>query len=414
MNSAWKPIRILGSTSRKIPSRLESTPVQFTPYAHCRWDVPFVITNVFPYDAIELKDEHTNSTFQPKIVRGNRLDYQRTLVDPILSVLANGVLISVCVLILYFTIYVAIAQSVVNNVELSRLELGLDLVISSSTTIAMVGGDDPPLLVRTLRIKSTKVRWYSNRSPLFLTYTSSIERNAVDSTVHHRGDVAFELEPRWLWIADVECQLAITPDWAICLPGPSLDLVERLSAWASSGGLREWKERPVNIWISRIDLKLGESSWQADSFSTGRLNGPTACEETAQQPNKEQPNCLIHVSDPAQRPCQLQLSYHVTLGESAMSEIEKSKIIRGDCLDYQRTLVYPILSVLPNEGEPSPLFHVYLMHIEMTKNTLTNGPFVITNVNEHQIKPFHKGQAPIASDMETILLMEPAPPDESP
>ncbi|RDX98227.1 gag-pol, partial [Mucuna pruriens] len=29
-----------------------------------RWDGPFVITNVFPYGAVELKDEHTNSTFQ--------------------------------------------------------------------------------------------------------------------------------------------------------------------------------------------------------------------------------------------------------------------------------------------------------------------------------------------------------------
>ncbi|RDX78078.1 Pol polyprotein, partial [Mucuna pruriens] len=31
---------------------------------HSRWDGPFVITNVFPYGAIELKDEHTNNTFQ--------------------------------------------------------------------------------------------------------------------------------------------------------------------------------------------------------------------------------------------------------------------------------------------------------------------------------------------------------------
>ncbi|RDX72143.1 hypothetical protein CR513_48411, partial [Mucuna pruriens] len=29
-----------------------------------RWDGPFVITNVFPYSVVELKDEHTNSTFQ--------------------------------------------------------------------------------------------------------------------------------------------------------------------------------------------------------------------------------------------------------------------------------------------------------------------------------------------------------------
>ncbi|RDY09012.1 hypothetical protein CR513_06686, partial [Mucuna pruriens] len=29
-----------------------------------RWDGPFVITNVFPYGVVKLKDEHTNSTFQ--------------------------------------------------------------------------------------------------------------------------------------------------------------------------------------------------------------------------------------------------------------------------------------------------------------------------------------------------------------
>ncbi|RDX78434.1 hypothetical protein CR513_41295, partial [Mucuna pruriens] len=31
---------------------------------HFRWDGPFVITNVFPYGVVELKDEATNSTFQ--------------------------------------------------------------------------------------------------------------------------------------------------------------------------------------------------------------------------------------------------------------------------------------------------------------------------------------------------------------
>ncbi|RDY11489.1 hypothetical protein CR513_03833, partial [Mucuna pruriens] len=28
-----------------------------------RWDEPFVITNVFPYGAVQLKDEHSNNTF---------------------------------------------------------------------------------------------------------------------------------------------------------------------------------------------------------------------------------------------------------------------------------------------------------------------------------------------------------------
>ncbi|RDX89848.1 hypothetical protein CR513_28370, partial [Mucuna pruriens] len=38
------------------------------------------------------------------------------------------------------------------------------------------------------------------------------------------------------------------------------------------------------------------------------------------------------------------------------AETKKPKIIRGDRLDYQRTLVDPILNVLANRGEPSP-FH---------------------------------------------------------
>ncbi|RDY04575.1 hypothetical protein CR513_11694, partial [Mucuna pruriens] len=29
-----------------------------------RWDGPFVITNIFPYGAVQLKDEHSNNTFQ--------------------------------------------------------------------------------------------------------------------------------------------------------------------------------------------------------------------------------------------------------------------------------------------------------------------------------------------------------------
>ncbi|RDX90823.1 hypothetical protein CR513_27274, partial [Mucuna pruriens] len=31
---------------------------------HSRWDGPFVITNIFPHGAVQLRDEHTNNTFQ--------------------------------------------------------------------------------------------------------------------------------------------------------------------------------------------------------------------------------------------------------------------------------------------------------------------------------------------------------------
>ncbi|RDY13057.1 hypothetical protein CR513_02074, partial [Mucuna pruriens] len=58
------PYRIVFDPEKRILSRPESTPVQFTPQAHYRWDGPFVITNIFSYGAVELKDEHTNNTFQ--------------------------------------------------------------------------------------------------------------------------------------------------------------------------------------------------------------------------------------------------------------------------------------------------------------------------------------------------------------
>ncbi|RDX76895.1 hypothetical protein CR513_43064, partial [Mucuna pruriens] len=32
-----------------------------------RWDAPFVITNIFPHGAVQLKDEHTNCTFQVNV-----------------------------------------------------------------------------------------------------------------------------------------------------------------------------------------------------------------------------------------------------------------------------------------------------------------------------------------------------------
>ncbi|RDX79475.1 gag-pol, partial [Mucuna pruriens] len=46
------------------------TPLGMSPYRivfgklHSRWDGPFVITNVFPYGVVKLKEEHSNSTFQ--------------------------------------------------------------------------------------------------------------------------------------------------------------------------------------------------------------------------------------------------------------------------------------------------------------------------------------------------------------
>ncbi|RDY08586.1 hypothetical protein CR513_07168, partial [Mucuna pruriens] len=46
------------------------------------------------------------------------------------------------------------------------------------------------------------------------------------------------------------------------------------------------------------------------------------------------------------------------------SENEKPKIVRGDRLDYQHTMVDPILSVLANGGEPSSFFHGNIHHFD--------------------------------------------------
>ncbi|RDX90797.1 hypothetical protein CR513_27303, partial [Mucuna pruriens] len=59
---------------------------------------------------------------------------------------------------------------------------------------------------------------------------------------------------------------------------------------------RHNKSRECHTRISRID--------------------PATHEETIQQPNKEWPNCVIHVNDPAQRSSQLQLN------SAAMSLLE--------------------------------------------------------------------------------------------
>ncbi|RDX83813.1 hypothetical protein CR513_35223, partial [Mucuna pruriens] len=48
----------------RLPYRLESVAIQLKIEAHSRWDGPFVITNIFPHGAVQLKNEHTNNTFQ--------------------------------------------------------------------------------------------------------------------------------------------------------------------------------------------------------------------------------------------------------------------------------------------------------------------------------------------------------------
>ncbi|RDX95324.1 hypothetical protein CR513_22184, partial [Mucuna pruriens] len=67
MNSAWKHTRIPGSINFRVSQKVllfNSRLKLIAGMLRSRWDEPFVITNVFPYGVVQLKDEHSNSTFQ--------------------------------------------------------------------------------------------------------------------------------------------------------------------------------------------------------------------------------------------------------------------------------------------------------------------------------------------------------------
>ncbi|RDX81295.1 hypothetical protein CR513_38040, partial [Mucuna pruriens] len=93
---------------------------------------------------------------------------------------------------------------------------------------------------------------------------------------------------------------------------------------------------------------------------------------TIQQPMRKQPNSPIRSGPIASSTSMIQHRGHLSSSSTAMSILEnlpryseefynsktkKPKIVKGDRLDYQRTLVDLILSVLANGGEPSPFDH---------------------------------------------------------
>ncbi|RDY05005.1 hypothetical protein CR513_11208, partial [Mucuna pruriens] len=74
MNAAWKLMRMPGYTSRRILRKdfqigqkvllFNARLKLIAGKLRSRWDGPFVITNIFPHGVVQLKDEHTNRTFQ--------------------------------------------------------------------------------------------------------------------------------------------------------------------------------------------------------------------------------------------------------------------------------------------------------------------------------------------------------------
>ncbi|RDY05556.1 hypothetical protein CR513_10590, partial [Mucuna pruriens] len=83
---------------------------------------------------------------------------------------------------------------------------------------------------------------------------------------------------------------------------------------------------------------------------------------------------------------------------------------------YEKSWIYKVPSwpeskLCSRWDGPFVITHIFPYGAVQLRDEHANSTF---QVNGHQIKLFHEGPAPIASDMETISLMEPAPPDDTP
>ncbi|RDY01481.1 hypothetical protein CR513_15182, partial [Mucuna pruriens] len=173
---AWKLTRSPGSTRKRIPRK----EFRVSQKLRSRWDEPFVITNVFPHGAVELRDKSNNMNFKVNghqiklyhegltlMMKSSQLRPKLSQPDEFLSKSTPSLhddSISACQLrlqvptcsrqrLVRYGLDKALFDTVSAETE------GVDPVILSSTTIAMVDGGGSPLLARTLRIMSTKVRW---------------------------------------------------------------------------------------------------------------------------------------------------------------------------------------------------------------------------------------------------------------
>ncbi|RDY08413.1 hypothetical protein CR513_07358, partial [Mucuna pruriens] len=183
--------------------------------------------------------------------------------------------------------------------------------------------------------------------------------------VSSKSDVAIELDKAVMSVPRLG-----RSDWATML-GP-------LCSFRSSQG-----SRPIKEGLSQDKVILVRPT----PSQPGRVTWPSS--SIKEQPNKEWSGCTFHVNHPTQRPPQLQLNYHVTLGIACnarrargrlgnphLLETGKPKSVRGDCLGFQHTLMDLILSAQATRGElpPSTMaisqsnFVASILHLAKTKS----------------------------------------------
>ncbi|RDX95253.1 hypothetical protein CR513_22251, partial [Mucuna pruriens] len=112
-----------------------------------------------------------------------------------------------------------------------------------------------------------------------------------------------------------------------------------------------------------------------------------------------------------QRKFQLQELDKLRLEAYENSRIYKQKILRKEFQVGQRVLLFNSRKLRSRWDGPFVITNVFPYGVVKLKDEGTNNTF---QVNGHQIKLFHEGPTLIADNMETILLMESAPPDDTP
>ncbi|RDX82740.1 gag-pol, partial [Mucuna pruriens] len=94
-----------------------------------------------------------------------------------------------------------------------------------------------------------------------------------------------------------------------------------------------------------------------------------------------------------------------------IKQFHDQQILRKEFQVGQKVLLFNLRKLCSGWDGPFVITNVFPYSVVEQKDEYTNSTF---QVNEHQINLFHEGLAPIASEMETISLMEPTPPNDTP
>ncbi|RDY12496.1 hypothetical protein CR513_02710, partial [Mucuna pruriens] len=109
--------------------------------------------------------------------------------------------------------------------------------------------------------------------------------------------------------------------------------------------------------------------------------------------------------------CILNFVGDVSLLDCLRKKFHDQQILRKEFRVGQKVLLFNSRKLRSRWDGPFVITNFFPYGVVELKDECTNNTF---HVNGHQIKIFHEGPTPIAGDMESILLIEPTPLDDTP